>query len=317
MLSGGEGEATAAAQREQGPGASPPRPGSARRAPYGGCGRSAPRPARLLCLLCTSIRPYTSLSIDGCACLPSDRATAGCKARGAPAAWFCHGENRPGMVGRETKRARGGVSQYFPRPPGSPCHPPAVSRGTSRRCLRCPGRGRSVPTGARLPQLLSGALPAPHPDGPLSPVLLASTRRKSGRGSLPSNPRSAPNTLGGSLSRREGCATFAVKLHGWPQRQLASDFQTNTHLLKAEPRRKCEEGLRCGRPRGKAVVYGLIQAELCRVGAGGEESFSLHGTFLVPGWICPSPLPCSRGAVSAAGRRGGTGGSCLERACVN
>ncbi|PKU29160.1 hypothetical protein llap_20535 [Limosa lapponica baueri] len=31
---------------------------------------------------------------------------------------------------------------------------------------------------------------------------------------------------------------------------LASDFQTNTHLLKAEPRRKCEEGLRCGRPRG-------------------------------------------------------------------
>lgn len=191
-----------------------------------------------------------------------------------------------------------------------PGAPPAAA-------LRCPGRGHSVPTGARLPQLLSGALPAPHPDGPLSPVLLASTRRKSGRGSLPSNPRSAPNTLGGSLSRREGCATFAVKLHGWPQRQLASDFQTNTHLLKAEPRRKCEEGLRCGRPRGKAVVYGLIQAELCRVGAGGEESFSLHGTFLVPGWICPSPLPCSQGAVSAAGRRGGTVGSCLERACVN
>lgn len=27
---------------------------------------------------------------------------------------------------------------------------------------------------------------------------------------------------------------------------LAPDFQTNTHLLKDEPRRKCEEGLRCG-----------------------------------------------------------------------
>ncbi|XP_039927588.1 uncharacterized protein LOC120756002 isoform X2 [Hirundo rustica] len=27
---------------------------------------------------------------------------------------------------------------------------------------------------------------------------------------------------------------------------LAPDFQTNAHLLKAEPRRNCEEGLRCG-----------------------------------------------------------------------
>nr|XP_038037242.1 uncharacterized protein LOC106017841 isoform X2 [Anas platyrhynchos] len=176
------------------------------------------------------------------------------------------GEHRlPGFVtekiGREwSEQKPRGLGMGFPciflHPPGSPCHSPAVSRGTSRRCLRCPGRGRSVPTGARLPQLLSGALPAPHPDGPLSPVLLASTRRKSGRGSLPSNPRSAPNTLGGSLSRREGCATFAVKLHGWPQRQLASDFQTNTHLLKAEPRRKCEEGLRCGRPREHGCTWG-------------------------------------------------------------
>lgn len=47
---------------------------------------------------------------------------------------------------------------------------------------------------------------------------------------------------------------------------LASDFQINTHLLKDEPRRKCEEGLTCRRPRGKTVVYRLIQAELSRVG---------------------------------------------------
>eukprot|EP00075_Anas_platyrhynchos_P026830 XP_027316083.1 uncharacterized protein LOC106017841 [Anas platyrhynchos] len=173
-----------------------------------------------------------------------------------------------------------------------PGAPPAAA-------LRCPGRGHSVPTGARLPQLLSGALPAPHPDGPLSPVLLASTRRKSGRGSLPSNPRSAPNTLGGSLSRREGCATFAVKLHGWPQRQLASDFQTNTHLLKAEPRRKCEEGLRCGRPREHGCTWG-------------PASWGSRGKVLPPA-LHSSPNPRSRRdlsselaskpSVSAEGRR--------------
>eukprot|EP00076_Gallus_gallus_P009947 XP_004942367.1 uncharacterized protein LOC101747620 isoform X2 [Gallus gallus] len=32
------------------------------------------------------------------------------------------------------------------------------------------------------------------------------------------SPICSKRTLGGSLSRREGCATFAVKLHGWPQR---------------------------------------------------------------------------------------------------
>lgn len=75
---------------------------------------------------------------------------------------------------------------------------------------------------------------------------------------------------------------------------LASDFQTNTHLLKAEPRRKCEEGLRCGRPRGKTVVYGLIQAELSRLGgmAGREVAASPELSF--PGGIrlpLPSPAP--------------------------
>lgn len=145
-----------------------PLPGTARPGAPRTAAVAALCPARLLCLLCTSIRPYTSLYIDGCACVPTDRATAGSRAWGAPAPWFCHGENRPGMVGTETKRARDGVSLYFPHPPGSPCHSPAVSRGTFRRCLRCragaarcpPGHGsRSSSRGLCRPRIPTGRSP--------------------------------------------------------------------------------------------------------------------------------------------------------------
>lgn len=88
---------------------------------------------------------------------------------------------------------------------------------------------------------------------------------------------------------------------------LASDFQTNTHLLKAEPRRKCEEGLRCGRPRGKTVVYGLIQAELSRLG--GKLQPPLNFLFQA-GSGSPFPLR-PQGSVPTAGSRGGPGRSCL------
>ncbi|XP_048801460.1 uncharacterized protein LOC125693482 isoform X1 [Lagopus muta] len=51
--------------------------------------------------------------------------------------------------------------------------------------------------------------------------LLSSWRLRGGNlAGAPSqqSPICSKRTLGGSLSRREGCATFAVKLHGWPQR---------------------------------------------------------------------------------------------------
>eukprot|EP00076_Gallus_gallus_P022876 XP_015144404.1 uncharacterized protein LOC101747620 isoform X3 [Gallus gallus] len=93
------------------------------------------------------------------------------------------------------------------------------------------------------------------------------------------SPICSKRTLGGSLSRREGCATFAVKLHGWPQRHWLRI--SKVILIFEKPSQ--EENTR------KASDAGDL----------GVASGCLHSLL-------------SRGSVSAKGRRSRTGGVLRE-----
>ena len=136
-------------------------------------------------------------------------------------------------------------------------------------CPALPGRALSEPRSSSRelsPRSLAGR------------SLLSSWRLRGGNlAGAPSqqSPICSKRTLGGSLSRREGCVTFAVKLHGWPQRHWLRI--SKVILIFEKPSQ--EENTRKASDAGDLGVRGLLTAELSRLRGGGEGSFSPHVTF--------------------------------------
>lgn len=145
----------------------------------------------------------------------------------------------------KTKRTRDGISQNRPLLPkffvsfsrSSPFLVGASRAAPASAGPACPGNtSRSPSLELFLPRVLTGCSRCP----------LGVYTEKIWQG-LPSQqspirskrPERQPLSEGGVRYVRSQIAWLASKA-------LAPDFQTNTHLLKVEPRRNCEEGLRCG-----------------------------------------------------------------------
>lgn len=153
------------------------------------------------------------------------------------------------------KRTRDGISQNFPLLPKFLYHSRTRRRGhfswavpqqprpllarprplsSSPACPGSTSRSRSLEL--FLPKVLTGCSRCP----------LGFYTEKIWQG-LPSqqSPICSERTERQPLS--EGGVRYIRSQTAWlPSKALAPDFQTNTHLLKDEPRRNCEEGLRCG-----------------------------------------------------------------------
>lgn len=114
--------------------------------------------------------------------------------------------------------------------------PPAQPRPLLSSSSACPGNTSPSP--------FSSTFPA---RGPVRPLSLSSWRLHGAE--LAGAPLPAllisPGAEGQPLSEG-GVRHTPSQIARLLSEALAPDFQINTHLLKVEPRRNCEEGLRCG-----------------------------------------------------------------------